>query len=198
MKQFLELVPIVLFFVVYQMDGQTISLGDFQHQVDGIFTATGVLIIATAIQLVLTRLITGHLEKRLLILFATVLGFGGATLIFRNELFIQWKPTIFNWALALGFLASQFIGNKKTLIERALGSQIELPKFVWSRLNTMWVSYFIVVGALNLAVAYNFSEAFWVSYKLYSAIGFTILITVITAMIIMPHINEDSDLTQEK
>jgi len=116
--------------------------------------------------------------------------FGGATLVLHNQIFIQWKPTIFNWVLALAFGGSQFIGDKN-LMERTLGSQIHLPKQVWTRLNLLWVANFAIVGALNLVVAYGFSEATWVSYKLYSAIGFTLLLTVITALMISPHLKED-------
>ena len=116
--------------------------------------------------------------------------FGGATLLFRNQMFIQWKPTIFNWALALAFGASQFIGDKN-LMERTLGSQIHLPKAVWRRLNLLWVSNFAIVGALNLMVAYGFCEETSVSYKLYSAIGFTLLLTILTALLISPHLKEE-------
>ena len=38
---------------------------------------------------------------------------------------------------------------------------------------------FFIVGGLNIYVAYQFSEETWVSYKLYSAIGFTLLLCVI-------------------
>ena len=105
-------------------------------------------------------------------------------------MFIQWKPTIFNWVLAVAFGASQFIGSKN-LMERTLGTQISLPKPVWTKLNLLWVGNFAIVGGLNLVVAYLFSEEFWVSYKLYSAIGFTLVLTVITAVIISPHLSEE-------
>ncbi len=190
MKQILELVPILLFFLVYQMDGKEISLADWHYQFDGIFSATAVLIIATALQVILTRMITGHLERRLLLLFAAVTIFGGATLIFRNQLFIQWKPTIFNWVLAAIFLGSQWFSGK-TIIERTLSSQINLPPFVWTRLNLLWVANFIIVGALNLFVAYNYSEPTWVSYKLYSSFGFTLVLVALTVMLIAPHHKEE-------
>ncbi len=143
------------------------------------------------LQVLLTFALTRKLEKRLLWLLLAVLVFGGATLIFHNQMFIQWKPTIFNWALALAFGASQFIGDKN-LMERTLGSQIHLPKPVWTRLNLLWVANFLVVGGLNLVVAYGFSEQTWVSYKLYSAIGFTLVLTILTALIISPHLKDDA------
>lgn len=192
MKQFAELVPIVLFFLSYQVDGQTIDLAGFEYTFDGIYSATAILIAATAIQLILTRLLTGHIEKRLWILFAAVAVFGSATLFFRSEAFIQWKPTVFNWVLAALFIGAPLLG-KKTLLERGLGDQIALPAQVWSRLNMLWTANFIFVGALNIFVAYRFSEATWVSYKLYSAIGFTLVLTIITAVLIAPHISESDD-----
>jgi len=190
MKQLAEFVPIALFFIVYQLKGQSVSLGGWEYSFDGIFSATAVLMIATVAQVVITYAITRKFEKRLLWLLLAVVVFGGATLVFRNQMFIQWKPTIFNWALALAFGASQFIGDKN-LMERTLGSQIHLPKIVWARLNLLWVTNFAIVGGLNLVVAYGFSEDTWVSYKLYSAIGFTLVLTILTALLISPHMKEE-------
>ena len=56
---------------------------------------------------------------------------------------------------------------------------------------------FTLVGGLNLGVAYGFSEATWVSYKLYSAIGFTLLLTILTALLISPHL-KDQPITDEQ
>jgi len=190
MKQIAEFIPIALFFIVYQLDGESVSLLGWEYQFDGIFSATAVLMIATILQVALVYLLTRELEKRLLWLLLAVLVFGGATLLFRNQAFIQWKPTIFNWALALAFGGSQFISDKN-LMERTLGSQIHLPKPVWTRLNLLWVANFLVVGALNIFVAYAYSEETWVTYKLYSAIGFTLALTILTALLISPYIRDD-------
>lgn len=191
MKQLLEFIPIILFFVVYQMDGETVALGSYQLTVDGIFTATAVLIAATAVQVLLSRVLYGVWEKRTLWTFVAVAAFGGATLMLRDETFIQWKPTIFNWALALAFLAFHF--SNRTLLERTLGQQVPAPSAAWRRINLLWIGNFAIVGALNLYVAYSFSESFWVSYKLYSAIGFTLLLTILTAAMMSPYLREHPD-----
>jgi intracellular septation protein len=191
MKQIAEFIPIALFFIVYQLDGQGVSLAGWTYQFDGIYSATAVLMAATVLQVIVTFAVTHTVEKRLIWLSMVVLAFGGATLFFHNQMFIQWKPTVFNWVLALAFGVSQFVGDKN-LMERTLGSQIHLPKPVWNRLNLLWVANFLIVGGLNLAVAYGYSEKTWVSYKLYSAIGFTLLLTILTALIISPHLKEDA------
>ena len=117
---------------------------------------------------------------------------GAAVLVAVNLYFLRRSPTLDVLTMVLGavFLGSQFIGEKN-LIERTLGSQIHLPKPVWTRLNLLWVSNFVIVGGLNLVVAYGFSEATWVSYKLYSAIGFTLVLTILTAIMISPHLKEE-------
>lgn len=192
MKQLAELLPVVLFFAVYQLDGRTVTLGAWEYRFDGIYSATAILMLATVAQLALTRLLTGRVEKRLLLLTGVVCVFGGATLALHNQLFIQWKPTIFNWALAAAFVATQGLTGK-SVMERAIGSQLSLPEVAWRRLNTLWVANFLIVGALNLFVAYRFSEAVWVSYKLYSSIGFTLLVTALTMALIMPHIKDGEE-----
>lgn len=190
MQQILEFIPIVLFFVTYQMSGQTVSLGEWQYTLDGIFSATLVLMLATTLQLLFAKLTTGHIEKRLFWTWLAVVVFGTLTVSLRDQSFIQWKPTIFNWALALVFLASHWVGEKN-LLERTLGSQMVLPKPLWTRLSYLWVANFSVVGTLNIWVAKTYSEATWVSYKLYSSIGFTLAMMVVTVIMIAPHLKEN-------
>ena len=194
MQQIAELIPVVLFFLAYRMDGTVLALWGIEYRFDGIYSATAVLMAATALQVVLTRLLSGHLEKRLLILAGVVMAFGGATLLFHNQVFIQWKPTIFNWALAVAFAGTRWWTGRSAL-EKAMGSQLQLPPEGWLKLDRLWTLYFLVVGALNLFVAYRFSEATWVSYKLYSSIGFTLLITLVTVALLAPYLRETPDST---
>jgi intracellular septation protein len=192
MKQLLEFAPIALFFIVYQLDGETIAIGGWEHVVDGIFTATAVLIAATAVQVLISRLMSGSWEKRTLWTFFAVALFGGATLLLRDQTFIQWKPTIFNWGLAIVFLGFQLF-SERTLLERTVGQQVPAPAAAWRRINLLWIGNFAIVGALNLYVAYSYSEAFWVSYKLYSAIGFTLLLTLLTALMMSPYLRDTDE-----
>ena len=192
MKPLFELIPLVLFFGAYQMDGDTLSVGSWSHTLDGIFSATAVLMISTALTWLISSLLEKRNDKRLMWMTLAVLLFGTATLILRDQRFIQWKPTVFNWVLAAVFLGSQFIG-KSTVLERMLGSQLTLPRLIWTRLNVLWIGNFALVGALNLVVAYRFEEAVWVSYKLYSSIGFTLALMLLTVAIVAPHLNDDGE-----
>lgn len=195
MKQLLEFIPLVLFFGAYQMDGSTLSWGDWQHTFDGIFSATAVLMVSSVLVWLLSCLLSRSNDKRLMWMTIAVLVFGAATLILRDQRFIQWKPTVFNWVLALIFLGSQFIGQR-TMLERLLGSQIALPHRIWLQVNTAWVANFLVVGGLNLVIAYRFEEAFWVAYKLYSSVGFTLLLMLVTVLLIAPHLKNEQAANQ--
>lgn len=196
MLQLLELMPLVVFVLVFRLKGDTASLAGITHTFDGIYDATAALMVATVLQVLLVWLVKREVEKRLWWLLAAVLVFGSATLLLHNQLFIQWKPTVFNWVLALALLASQ-VFTPSSLVERMLAGQITVPKAACTRLTYVWAGYFFLVGALNLVVAYGFSEAFWVQYKLWSAIGFTLLITAITAVMLSPYVKDETATTAQ-
>ncbi|MEK9927204.1 MAG: inner membrane-spanning protein YciB [Halieaceae bacterium] len=195
MKQLLEFIPIILFFTVYQFDGETVEIMGWTHTIAGIYSATAVLIVSTLISLPIIYWVSGELEKRLLWTAAAVAVFGGATLAFQNELFIQWKPSIFNWGMALAFGASQVFGSQNFL-QRLMGQQIKLPDRIWTRICWVWVAHFTIVGILNLVVAYRFPEATWVSYKLWSGIAFTVLLMIITTLLMSPWLKGESEENQ--
>ena len=44
------------------------------------------------------------------------------------------------------------------------------------------LAFFLLVGAVNLYVAYSFSEAFWVKFKLFGMLGMTIVFVVIQSI----------------
>ena len=165
MKFLIDFFPVLAFFIAFKIPGDTEQ---------GIYLATATIIVATIIQIAITRIIYHRFEKAHLITFAVVLVFGGATLLLHDERFIKWKPTIVVWIFAVVALASEFIGDKN-LFRRFIGmvdQKINAPDFVWSRLNMSWAIFFIVIGLLNLYVAFNFDRAIWVDFKV---IGLTII-----------------------
>ncbi len=176
MKILLDFLPVIVFFAVYKFTND-------------ILLATAVLIPATLLQMLYSWKVQGKIEKMQLVTLVLVVLLGGATLAFQDKAFIQWKPTIVNWLFAVGFLATQFIGDK-TVVERLMGSSMELPKAIWSRLNLAWVVFFIAVGIFNLYVAYNFSEEVWVDFKLFGMLGLTLLFIILQGLYIAKHAKE--------
>jgi intracellular septation protein len=113
--------------------------------------------------------------------------FGGSTLLLRDPAFIQWKPSVINLLFATVFLGSAYIGEK-TMIERLMSSALEAPKHIWGRLNMAWVIFFVTVAALNLYVAYQFSEQTWVNFKLFGMLGLTFAFLVMQMVVLNRYI----------
>lgn len=178
-KLLFDFLPIVIFFAVYKYTGDMII-------------ATAILIPATIIQVGWSYWRTRKIEKMYLVTLALVVLLGGATIIFKNQSFIQWKPTVVNWLFALVFLGSQFIGEKN-ILQRMMGGQIELPKPIWARLNYLWVGFFIFSGLANLYVAFSgqFSEETWVNFKLFGMLGMTLVFIVLQGIYLTRHIDHD-------
>jgi intracellular septation protein len=167
MQLFVDYIPIVAFILAYFYED--------------IFFATAVLMAVMPVVLVLQWLLTRKINRIYTVSTALVLLLGGATLAFRNPTFLYWKPTVLNWLIAIVFLGSQWIGSK-TIVQRMLGSAADLTADQWVRLNQIWVTFFIIVGGVNLYVAYTFSEAFWVKFKLFGMLGLTLVFVIIQSI----------------
>ena len=156
MDALLNFTPLLLFLVVYKLQG--------------IYAGTAVLragmVAVCAVELLRTR----RVATMQLISTVLVLGFGTATLLLRDPRFLKWKPTIFMWLLAGGFLLSPRFGGK-TLAERLLHAAMPegsvIPARVWTQANWQWVVSYVLLGALNLWVAFNLPEATWVNFKVF-------------------------------
>lgn len=166
MKQFIEFIPVALFVAVY------FSTRD-------VYLSTACLMAALGLQVIYEFVRFRQVEKRTKVIFWVAMVFGGATLIFRNELFIQWKPTIVNWFFSGVLIGSHFLG-RENMLRKMLGKQIPLPLKVWVHLNAGWALGFFIAGLLNLIVAYNFSLDFWVTYKLVGGFAITLTYIIIT------------------
>ncbi len=160
MQLLFDFFPVIAFFIAYK-------LAD-------IYVATAVIIVAVIVQTAVQWLRHRKVSSMALISGVLVIIFGGLTLLIHDKAFIQWKVTIVNWLFAAAFLASMVIGER-TLIERLLGESVELDRPLWRRLNVAWALFFIVLGGVNLYVAFNFSENVWVNFKLFGVLGLTLV-----------------------
>ena len=131
MKQFLDFLPLIVFFAFYKLYD--------------IYAGTLALIVATAVVLIYSWVRYRKVEKMALITFLMVAVFGGLTLFFHNDEFIKWKVTVIYGLFAGALLISQWV-MKKPLIQRMLGKELTLPQAVWGRLNIAWALFFILCG----------------------------------------------------
>jgi len=175
MKFFFDLFPVVLFFVAFKAYD--------------IFVATAVAIAATIAQIGWLRFRQHQIDKMMWVNLGIIVVFGGATLVSQDETFIKWKPTVLYWLMAMVLVVSnQFF--KKNLIQAMLEKQVTLPSMVWSKLNLSWVGFFLLMGCLNLYVAFNFSVDSWVTFKLFGSTGLMLTFIILQMMMIGKYIKE--------
>ena len=201
MKLLLDYLPIAIFFIVFKMAPEVINALspylseehiDLLKATEPLILATAVLIPATILQIIATRLIWGRIEKMHLFTLAIVLVMGGLTVALNDKNFIFWKPTIVNWAFAVGFVGYRlFSGNH--LLEKMMSANLSLPEPVWQKLSTAWITFFILSGALNLFIAYSFSEDIWVDFKFFGMIGLTIVFIIAQGIYLSRYIKEDEE-----
>ncbi|NCA69774.1 MAG: septation protein IspZ [Sphingobacteriia bacterium] len=216
MKLLIDFLPVLLFFIAYQLAG--------------IYVATGVAIVATAALVGWSWLRRRHIENLHLATLALLILFGGLTFTLQDPIFVMWKPTIVNWLFAVVFLASQLIGER-SLIERMMGGAVLVPRVIWTRLNLMWVGFFVITGLVNLFVVYVWSgfhgaqqallaasglasvdltecaarfsgdllalctqaqarEESWVNFKLFGMMGMTLAFVIAQAIYLSRHMTE--------
>ena len=185
MQLLFDFFPLLLFFAAYKWYG--------------IFVATGVAIAASIIQVAVHWLRNRRFETAHLTTLGVIVVFGGLTLIFRDDTFIKWKPTIVNWLFAAIVLAS-LIGQRRTVLEFLLGKKIHLPVTIWRKVNLAWGLFFLVAGALNYYFAFVFRTELdpqlrtdlWVNFKVFGLMGLTLVFAVIQMMLVARYIVTDN------
>lgn len=185
MKIFFDLFPLLLFFIAFKYYD--------------IYVATAVAIAASFLQVGLFWLKHRRFETMHLITLAIIVVFGGLTLILHDETFIKWKPTILYWVLAAVILASHFVG-RETVIQKLLGAQMTLPPHLWHRYNLSWGILFVVLGALNIYVAFYYAldqdaetrRNIWVNFKVFGLMAITFVFVIIQAFYLARHIKPDN------
>ncbi|AEC20274.1 intracellular septation protein [Pusillimonas sp. T7-7] len=179
MKKFLfDLFPLILFFLAFKFSD--------------IFTATAVAIAAGIGQFVWLKATGKAIEATHWINLSVIVVFGGATLLFHNDAFIKWKPTVLYWLFAVILVGGKvFFG--RNLMHKLMGAKVDMPPAIWDKLNYSWAAFFFVSGALNLYVAFsgNFTESQWVNFKVFGLMALLLLFVILQSLWLGKHMKED-------
>jgi intracellular septation protein len=185
MKLFFDLLPLILFFVAFKVAdsnaeaaarfatehfGFAVSGGTVGPTEAPVLIATLVVMVATLAQIGILVLMRRKVDTMLWVTFGLIAVLGGATIWFHDATFIKWKPSVLDWVMALALWLSQAVFGKN-LLQVLVGGSLDLPKAIWARLNLAWIIFFIVMGILNLWVAYTFSTSVWATFKVFGLTG---------------------------
>ena len=134
MKFLLDFGPIVLFFIVYKYYG--------------LYAAIYAMIASTFVQIMYSRVTTGKFVTSQVLTFALLVVFGGISIILRDPAFVMWKVSVLYVIFASVLIGSNYVGSK-TLLERMMGKELQLPRNTWVNLTWFWSLGFIVIAIIN-------------------------------------------------
>ncbi|QSX35925.1 septation protein A [Shewanella sedimentimangrovi] len=175
MKQLLDFLPLLVFFIVYKFFD--------------IYAATGALIAASVLQLIATFAIYRKIEKMLWFTFTLVLLFGSMTLIFHNDAFIKWKVTIIYGVFAAIFVVTQLMG--RPVLKSLLGQELRVADKYWARVSWYWVAFFVSCGLGNIYVAFELPLEVWVNFKVFGLTALTLINLFGTVFYLYKHLPEE-------
>ena len=202
MKLLFDFLPIVLFFGMFKyaeghkdwaaqfatdhfgplVSGGVVGVGEAP-----VLLATGVVIVATLLQVATLKAMLRKVDMMLWVSLGLVVVLGGATVWFHSDTFIKWKPSVLYWVMGLAFWISQtWFG--RNLLQVLMGGQLVLPAPMWQRLSLAWTAFFALMGLLNLYVAYSYSTGTWVNFKLFGGIGLMLAFTLGQGVYISRHL----------
>lgn len=181
-----DFIPVVAFIGAY------VSARVLGYAEQAMYVATAALMLVSAVQLLWMKLRNTAIEKRHWLTVLVIWVLGVLTLAVHNDLFIKFKPTVLNIAIAAVFLGSQYVG-RENLTKKMLHSAFDMPEHLWTRLNVAWVIFFLFEGALNVFVALNFSNDVYVSFKFFGLMGLTIVFLIAQFVLLRAYLRKDKE-----
>lgn len=163
MRQLLDLAPAAAFF-----------LGWLLYD---IYIATGAVIVALFAVVAAYWFLDRKLHKMHAFAACAAGVFGSLTLLLRDPVFIQYKPSLVYACFAVILAGSHFIGDR-VLLQRIPQHTLVMPDGHWRRLNAAWAAFFLGIAALNLYLVHTQTEAVWVHFRTwgYSLITMTFVL----------------------
>lgn len=156
--------PLLIFFLTYKFSNPE------DNPIGAIIRGTGVFMVATIVALVISKWRLGKVSPMLWLSSILIVGFGGLTIYFHDETFIQIKPTI----IYLFFAAILFAGlvRRKAMLKYLLQAAFEgLSDEGWLKLSRNWAIFFVVLAIANEALRRYFDFDTWLTAKVW---GFTV------------------------
>ncbi|APO76688.1 intracellular septation protein A [Rhizobium etli 8C-3] len=186
LKLALELGPLLIFFFANLRGAWLVEQFPALSELGGpLFVATGLFMAATIVSLVVSKLVLGHLPIMPFVSGIVVLIFGSLSIYLQNETFIKMKPTIVNTLFGVALLGGLALG--RSLLGYVFNAAFQLDAEGWRKLTVRWGIFFLFLAVLNEAVWRNFSDDFWVTFKVWGTMPITIIFTMAQMPLIMKH-----------
>jgi intracellular septation protein len=151
----------------------------------GLITSTSVLMIAVVVALIISFAKIRRLPMMPLVTAIMVLVFGGLTLYFKDQSFIQIKVTIIYTMFGLALLGGLLL--KRPLLPIMLDSAMTLTEKGWSILTFRWGLFFLFLAGLNEIMRAVLTWDHWLFFKFPGTMIVIFLFTFTQVPFIMRH-----------
>lgn len=186
LKLALEMGPIVAFVLSYNFGDRLIGAFGIEGVLaKPIFLATAVIMVATAVSITCSWLLTRTLPAMPLVTLVIVTIFGGLTLYLQDDTFIKLKPTIINTLFGVTLLTGLLFG--RSFLQIVMDAAFQLDDEGWKKLTLRWGVFFLFLAVVNEIVWRNFSEGFWVGFKFWGMTGLTMIFVMSQVPLMMRH-----------
>ena len=168
----LDFGPLLVFFIAYK--------------IYGVIAGTAAFMVAITLAVIISKVKLGHVSPMTWLSAVLVLFFGGLTIYFHDQRFIQIKPTIIYSFFAILLLGGLMRG--KALLKYLLQAAYEgLSEEGWRKLSRNWALFFIVMAVANEAMRAQLSFDTWLSVKVWGVTIASIIFAAANIPMLMKH-----------
>ena len=168
----LDFGPLLVFFLAYK--------------IYGVFIGTAVFMAAISVAVLVSKIKLGKVSPMLWLSAILVVFFGGLTIYFHDERFIQLKPTII-----YGFFAVMLFGGLmrgKALLKYLLQAAYEgLSEEGWLKLSRNWALFFVAMAAANEVMRLQLSFDTWLAVKVWGVTLASFIFAIANIPMLMKH-----------
>lgn len=176
MKAFLDLIPLVAFFI---------TMKNF-----GVVEAAAALLISTLVVHIIHFFQQNKkLDKQQIIVLILTVVFCGITILLNDDFYIKIKSSIINGVFVVALIGSILIN--KPIMKLALNQVFILSDNGWKKLTLVWAVFFTIMGFLHYYTAFHMSKEIWTDFKSWGWIPIMFTFMIGQFAVLKNHINPE-------
>lgn len=168
----LDFGPLLIFFITYKFSN--------------IIAGTAAFMVAIIAAIIISKWKLGKVSPMMWMSAILIIGFGGLTIYFNDERFIQHKPTIIYAAFAVILFIGLF--RKKAMLKYLLEAVFEgLTDEGWLKLSRNWALFFAAMAVANEVMIAMLSFDWWLTIKVWGITVISFIFAIANVPMLMRH-----------
>ena len=179
----LDFGPLLIFFLTYKGAGWIWGTG---NPITAMSLGTAAFMAAIVIAVIISKVKLGRVSPMLWLSAMLILFFGGLTIYFHDQRFIQLKPTIIYSFFALMLFAGLMRG--KALLKYLLQAAYDgLTEEGWRKLSRNWAFFFVGMAIANEVMRRSMSFDSWLAIKVWGVTVVSVVFAAANIPMLMRH-----------